>query len=168
MRQWDEEDAARMSRITAAHPQPFQGECCCTPEHRLFHTALNFGFHQVSAESSLRAEVFKSDLWREQQLAVTADRDFEVNRLLHEINEHTADQICDLETTLGTEGKGEALVAYLKRYQQRDDLQVRGRKTHPSAALTSKLLAKTDAMLQRWTHENATRKQRFDEMLRKE
>ncbi|KAL8721039.1 MAG: hypothetical protein Q9181_007790 [Wetmoreana brouardii] len=167
MLQWQREDVIRMAKFTALYSQPRTAGCCCPPEHRLYHAYLGLETNPTWGYLNLSAEKLRSGIRLEQQRAVTADRKSEIEGVLHEIREHIAAQLSDLKIVQGSEGRRQALFAYLKRYEQRDDLRLASEDNHVSAGLTSNLLAKTDSMLRRWAMEDATRRKHFDNMLRK-
>ncbi|KAL8819524.1 MAG: hypothetical protein Q9223_002065 [Gallowayella weberi] len=166
MAQWEDEDAARRSKIGAIYPLLNRDSCVCTAEHKLYHKCLTFGSPQVHA--NLEAEVLKSDVWAGQQQAVTADRGSEIQELLRSFDGHLKGQISELSAALGGEGIRKALVKYLRRYDQQINLPIQEEGSYPSEALTLDLVRKADDMLQRWAAEDASRSVRFADICRKD
>ncbi|KAL8808295.1 MAG: hypothetical protein Q9182_000115 [Xanthomendoza sp. 2 TL-2023] len=164
--QWEDEDAARRSKIDAIYPLLDRDSCVCTAEQKLYHKCLNFGSPQVHAD--LEAEVFRSDVWLGQQQAVTADRGSEIQELLRSFDGHLKGQNSELSAALGGEGIRKALVKYLRRYDQQINLPIQEEDSYPSETLTLDLVRKADDMLQRWAVEDASRSVRFADICRKD
>ncbi|KAL9603534.1 MAG: hypothetical protein Q9179_002151 [Wetmoreana sp. 5 TL-2023] len=167
MVQWRKDDDTRTGKFTALYSQPRTADCCCSLEHRLYNAYRGLETNPTRGYLDFSTEKLRSDIWLEQQRAVTADRKSETDGVLHEIREHIAAQIFDLEIVQGPRGRRKALFSYLTRYEQRDDLQLPSTENHTSASLTLNLLAKTDSMLRRWGIEDATRRKRFDDIMQK-
>ncbi|KAL8710188.1 MAG: hypothetical protein Q9225_007335 [Loekoesia sp. 1 TL-2023] len=170
MNQWDEEDTLRSQKYAAIYPkqQDARNYCCCTPEHRLYHRYLDAAFDsgkKLQIEAELQVQIRKSDIQKELQETMTTNRQRDVDFLLQTIENHIPAQIQDIKTAMGVEGRLKALVAYLMKYDGRDDLQAVGEGDRFSAALTMELLSMVDAMVERWGNEDASMEKMVEEVL---
>lgn len=168
MIEWDNEDTLRNKKFDSLHPQPCQGNCCCTAEHRLYHFFLNVAFRppqQIYIDSLLQIEIRKSHIRRKIQTNATAKRQEEVDNLLEAFDAHIEAQIRDLGNAQGAEGRLKALVEYLRRYDGRVDLQAPEKMSKLSAALTSDLLRTVDTMLEDWVKDETRLGKKVDEMI---
>lgn len=158
--QWNREDTLRANRFTAIHPKHISGNCSCTPEHRLYHSYLDATFdppRQLRIEAELHSQVQKTDIQEEFRQKLTINRQAEVDSVLQLIEIHVPAQIADLEKVQGVEGRLKALVAYLRKYDGREDLQAPDenvRWTKLSAALTFEIVERVDSKLERWLEED--------------
>ncbi|KAL8764379.1 MAG: hypothetical protein Q9184_000084 [Pyrenodesmia sp. 2 TL-2023] len=170
MHQWELEDSTRDEKIASVYPQSHQGNCSCTPEHRLHHSFLEAAFYplqQAHIDSLLQAEIRKSDIRRGLQQEATSNRQDEIDGLLRLFEVHVDAQMGDLHSAQYLEGRLKALVAYLKKYDGRDDLPT-PQENRVSSAVTMELLMKVDAMLSRWGAEDEEQAREVDEMIKVE
>ncbi|KAL8729453.1 MAG: hypothetical protein Q9166_004701 [cf. Caloplaca sp. 2 TL-2023] len=164
---WEDEDAARGSKIDMVYPRVNLGNCACTAEQKLYHKCLAFGYPQDHTD--LEREMFKSDMWVKQRQIVTADRNLEIEELLQSFDDHLDAQVADVEVARSGESRHKALITYLNRYDQQAGFRIQAEGgSFPSQAVTFDLLRKTDDMLDRWADEDASRSRRLADMLRKD
>ncbi|KAL8922921.1 MAG: hypothetical protein Q9208_004883 [Pyrenodesmia sp. 3 TL-2023] len=167
MHRWELEDSTRDEKISFVYPQPHQGNCSCTSEHNLYHSLIEAAFNplqQTHIDSLLQTEIRKSDIRRRLQQETTSNRQVEIDDLLQTFEVHVETQMRDLHSAQYLEGRLKALVAYLKKYDGRDDLPT-PQENRVSSAVTMDLLKKVDAMSVRWAGENQEQARRVDEMV---
>ncbi|KAL9011576.1 MAG: hypothetical protein Q9173_003592, partial [Seirophora scorigena] len=168
-RDWDREDSLREETSASLHPKPGGAKCCCTDEHRLYNSLLDAAFDplgQMDIESLLQVEIRKSELRRVMQENVKAERREEVDSILCAFDAHIENQMLDLQTVLGAEGRLKALVEYLRRYDSRTDLQEPEDLNRVSKAVTVELLEQVGAMLERIGREHEGIEMWIEDMIR--
>ncbi|KAL9597785.1 MAG: hypothetical protein Q9219_004912 [cf. Caloplaca sp. 3 TL-2023] len=168
--QWKKDDSHRAKKIAVLYPQKLR-TYYCTPEHHLYHAHLStFASlkEQLRLESILLTEIRKADVRMEIQQMMTAARQNEVDSFLQAIEQHVLAQIADVSAAQGTQGRTEALIYYLRRYDGRDDIRAPEQWDRVSGATTLELLGKADDMLRRWREEDKHLGKRVEDMVKGE
>lgn len=155
VRDWEAEDATLAKLISTAYPQPGPTDC----RYSDFSTYLVAG----SSEEE-RTEVLRCDMWANLQQAVVTDRSVEMRELLLEIKQHLSKQMGEIDAAQGVQGRRRALLSYLTRYEDGQDLQLAER-VPASADTTWMILAKAEVMIEGWEAKDVATKRRFDEMV---